>query len=784
MTFNNSINETLQIKALVDLYNTTNGGSWTNNSGWDIFISNATYSPEKSLTFEQICSKPPSGINCTNTTITSNSSPITVISHVIMSQNGLTGTIDSTFCNLLAFNIIQLKLNHNKLYGTLPHCFLSILSNKYLTSTTHSVVQLSYNNLNGTLSCNYNTSTVADANMSQNKALTMSHNQFTGTIPDCLTSDAFVAVDLSFNQLEGEIPSNWYASYMVLHQNCLNGTIPSNLIAVNQSTNTSYKDAMVIGLHYNDFTGTVYLGSMIEDILQLLTTNGSFFISLNNNKIDYLNLDMNEINISSKYSNTTYGSILLNDNSITNSNIGDILDTLFAVNNVTYQHLTFSNNPDLTGYLQNWKTPAPQELEIFTLHSCDIGGRLPSKNGFLTNTQYVTMYNNHLSCDIPTNFLNYQNDSDIDSSNYTSYILLGNLFGIKHLSKTDLLTHEPFTTASTLYIDNHAFNETFREIATVSFLLFAACIFVVTLAIKCKFKQRCCDLKKLILRFWYAGDNNAFEKHLKHNYNKYNNNGMGISYDFSRTATWGEVKSVKATMVIENLSDNDTVDLNYRKFEERTNYTIANSKFYDKLRAMFSSWFLLFVCVGLCLLYYLSNNYYACGHIISQPAITYYAFDAADDEGNGKIVAVTSQTCVALLVGIFYGVIILYLQMFINMTTKIDDDNTSDIVVASNYKKKLKNQQSEHFIPLLSIDEQSQHIRNDDIGAGGIRESANVDLEVKLEDGDEKNDDKDETDLNSFGKYNLLQIGFDWIRLLAIYIIANLLSVANIIFDT
>lgn len=215
----------LQINSLIDLYQSTNGDNWTSNDNWDILFKNST-----KLSLSDICNQSLHGIKC----ITYNSSKIEKIG---LANNGLYGTIPSSLCNLITPFSVMMEFHGNNLYGSFPSCILDSLTN--ITNAAYSATSYfgwNDNQLNGTLSCNNyiitNDSRAQYQEQSTFKLINLNDNQFTGTIPQCLTGPAYFSVALDNNQFTGSVPSRWYSHYFRLSGNKLSGSIPIDLLAV------------------------------------------------------------------------------------------------------------------------------------------------------------------------------------------------------------------------------------------------------------------------------------------------------------------------------------------------------------------------------------------------------------------------------------------------------------------------------------------------------------------------------------------------------------------------
>jgi parallel beta-helix repeat protein len=336
--------------ALIDLYNSTNGDSWTNNSGWKT-------PPVDTDGFAM------PGTECTWFGITCDGSD-----HVIKIElvNNLVGTIPLTLVNLT--NLQYLQLNSNQLSGGIPTELGALTNLQYLylgiNQLTGSIptelgalTNLQYLQLNGNqLSGGIPTELGALTNL---QYLYLSGNQLTGGIPTELGALTNLQhLYLSSNQLTGSIPTELgnLSNLQRLHleNNQLTGAIPSELGAL---TNLQY-----LYLGYNQLTGA------IPSELGALTN------------LQYLYLGYNQLT-------------------------GSIPTELGSLSNLTHLRL-YSNQltgsiPPEIGNLAN--------LQRLYLDNNQLTGAIPSELGALTNLQYLRLKSNWLEGPIPTELTNLIN---------------------------------------------------------------------------------------------------------------------------------------------------------------------------------------------------------------------------------------------------------------------------------------------------------------------------------------------------------------------------------------
>jgi hypothetical protein len=199
----------LQRNALLDLYASTGGAYWFNNSGW----SSSTW----------MCSW--FGIVCCNTEFSnlaqvhiksrkcSDTSTQAVIA-VFLPANNLTGTVPPSLSSLRSLRGLFLTLN--SLRGSIPTSLFTLQQLHFM--------MLSENQLTGSIAPEIST-------MKALENLYLNKNVLTGSIPDTLSVLTLLTyVDISSNRLTSSIPDSiWSISSLQvlnLDRNRLTGTLP------------------------------------------------------------------------------------------------------------------------------------------------------------------------------------------------------------------------------------------------------------------------------------------------------------------------------------------------------------------------------------------------------------------------------------------------------------------------------------------------------------------------------------------------------------------------------
>src|SRR6266496_1194293 len=260
--------------ALVDLYNSTDGAHWVNNTNWltsnpvstwygIISVSNGRVI-YINLETNNLAGQLPSSIgnlqklgtlrlpvNQLSGSIPSSIGNLVNLKRLNLYSNQLSGSIPSSIGNLA--NLQVLVLNGNQLNGAIPSSLGNLvnlqmldLGSNHLSDTIPSslgnlqnltVLWLAYNQLRGSIPPSL-------GNLASLQNLAVHLNQLTGSIPSSLGKLANLRyLSLSFNQLSGSIPSslgNLVNLFTLdLYNNRLSGSIPSSLGNLNPSLSLS-----------------------------------------------------------------------------------------------------------------------------------------------------------------------------------------------------------------------------------------------------------------------------------------------------------------------------------------------------------------------------------------------------------------------------------------------------------------------------------------------------------------------------------------------------------------
>lgn len=220
--------------ALIQLYNSTLGIGWTNNTNWATGYINTWY-----------------GVTVTGNRVTAISLP----------NNNLIGYLPSALANLTA--LITLDINTNILTGSVPSELSSIVSLQNLVLHNNELSGLipkelgllpSLINLNVAFNKFTGTIPLELASIGTLQILDLFGNQVTGTIPTILaTLSNLTYLSLGGNLLTGNIPTELgnitTLTFLSLAQNQLTGSIPTSL--------GNITNLQSLYLNSNQFTGSI-----------------------------------------------------------------------------------------------------------------------------------------------------------------------------------------------------------------------------------------------------------------------------------------------------------------------------------------------------------------------------------------------------------------------------------------------------------------------------------------------------------------------------------------------
>lgn len=346
-------------QALIDLYNSTDGANWTNNTNW--------------LTDAPVCDW----------------FGVTVVDGKVVglsfSNNGLDGTLPDSFGNLIHLKSIVIVIN--RIRGPLPDVFGNLVNVETFT--------LERNAISGDIPPSI-------GGMAALKVLNLGSNGFTGNIPSALGNlPNLTNLSLFANQLSGTIPASLgnlsNLERLILFRNRLEGVIPATIGNLSNLT--------VIDLNYNVLTGSIpaelgdlqNLEALNFSVNRLTGTIPSSFGQLLNLESLYLNQNQLDGQIPSELGQmSSLKNMYLHTNKLT----GNIPSSFGGLSSLEVLFLAAN---ELTGSI-------PSELGQLTglvdlrLHRNQLSGNIPAELGQMTGLQIMYLNTNTLSGSIPSTF--------------------------------------------------------------------------------------------------------------------------------------------------------------------------------------------------------------------------------------------------------------------------------------------------------------------------------------------------------------------------------------------
>ncbi|XP_014498882.1 LRR receptor-like serine/threonine-protein kinase GSO2 [Vigna radiata var. radiata] len=349
------------------------------------------------------------------------------VAYLYMSQNNLCGAIPNNI-SLKLFNRPSIFLNSNNFEGKIPQFLLQA-----------SDLRLSDNKFSDLFSfiCDQRTDVMA--------TLDLSNNQLKGQLPDCWKSvHQLLFLDLSNNKLSGKIPVSMGSlvelEVLVLRNNNLTGELASTL--------KNCSNLIMLDVAGNLFFGPIpsWIGENMQQliILNMRANNfsGHFPIELCYLKhIQFLDLSRNMLS-------KGIPSCLKNLTAMTKKNINtsDTLNRIYSMN-ITYvemygfyakKNYTLSISLMWKGVEQGFKNPELQ-LKSIDISSNNLTGEIPKEIGYLIGLVSLNLSKNNLIGEIPCEIGSLRSLESIDlSRNHFSGKIPSSLSEIDGLGKLDL----------------------------------------------------------------------------------------------------------------------------------------------------------------------------------------------------------------------------------------------------------------------------------------------------------------------------------------------------------
>ena len=380
----------LERDALVELYNSTDGVNWKDNTGWAGEI----------------------GTECDWFGVTCSSG---VVTRLILNNNSLTGTIPSELGNLT--NLTWLQLSRNSLSGGIPSELGNLTKLTWLTLdlnyslagsiprevgnlTNLKLLNLSDNSLSGSIPSEL-------GNLTKLTSIVLQNNSLSGSIPIELGSlTNLTSLYASNNSLSGTIPSELGSlsnlELVYLQNNSLSGSIPTELGGLVKARNLHLSNNSLSGSIPSELGG---LTSLEELYLYGNSLSGSIPSELGNlTNLIFLQLDDNSLsgNIPSELGGlANLIGLYLKNNSLS----GSIPSELGSLTSIEDLELDFNS---LSGSIPS-ELGGLTSLVVLGLENNSLSGSIPSELGNLTNLTWLTLNNNSLSGSIPAELGNLSN---------------------------------------------------------------------------------------------------------------------------------------------------------------------------------------------------------------------------------------------------------------------------------------------------------------------------------------------------------------------------------------
>ncbi len=415
--------------ALKALYDVTDGGNWTYNTGWDTTLTGSQITAQVIDGFEGVTVGQGRvvGVNLSSNSLAGSIPPelgnLASLEVLALYSNALTGPIPSELGNLA--NLEWLSLYINALTGPIPSELGNLANLERLL--------LDQNALTGPIP-------VELGNLARLKWLNLADNALTGPIPSELGNLVILeSLYLTDNALTGPIPSELGSisklEWLELDNNALTGPIPVEL--------SNLTKLMFLRLHNNRLTGPIppELGNL--SFLKELSVydnvlTGSIPSTLGNlSDLESLFLHRNGFTgpIPSELGNLSkLDSLELSGNALTGpipSELGDLVRLRWLGLN---DNNLSGNMPSEVGNLTN--------LNVLYLDGNALTGPIPSELGNLENMQWLHLSRNNLSGYVPDELGNLTNLIEL-------YLYDNALTGTLPLTLTQIL---PFPSGPLYYL--------------------------------------------------------------------------------------------------------------------------------------------------------------------------------------------------------------------------------------------------------------------------------------------------------------------------------------------
>ncbi len=335
--------------ALIDLYNSTNGDGWTNQTNWLSMTVSECVWYGVSCTGNHVVQLDLTDANTLIGTIPLSIGNLTNLELLALDNNQLAGSIPAQLGSLA--NLQYLALGNNQLTGSIPDQLGSLTSLREL--------YLGENQLTGSIPASL-------GNLTSLYYLNLQNNQLAGNIPTSLGNlTSLYILNLQNNQLTGSIPPQFgnltYLQRLLLYNNQLTGNIPSglgNLVNLEE-----------LYLYNNQLTGNIppELGNLWNFLYLLILDNnqltGSIPSELGNlTNLQYLSLVSNKLTGAIPASLTKLTGLVDNNSDLR-------WNALYTTDSTLR---TFLNQKQYGGNWESTQTVAPTNLTATVLSSTSV----------------------------------------------------------------------------------------------------------------------------------------------------------------------------------------------------------------------------------------------------------------------------------------------------------------------------------------------------------------------------------------------------------------------------
>ncbi|XP_024641507.2 receptor-like protein EIX2 [Medicago truncatula] len=332
-----------------------------------------------------------------------------------ISDTGLNGGVPEWFWNN-SLNMILMNMSHNNLIGTIPNfpyklsqiSAVILNSNQFEGGVPSFLLQVSILLLSGN-KFSHLFSFLCDKNAPATNLVTLdlSNNQIEGQLPNCWNSvNTLLFLDLRNNKLSGKIPQSMGTlvklKALVLRNNSLTGELSSTL--------KNCRNLMLLDVGENLLSGSIpsWIGENMQQLI-ILSLKGNHFSGNIPIRLCYLRniqlLDLSRNNLSEGIPTCLENFTSLSEKSIntseTESHMYSTSQGYFYDYGVFFNSYTFNIPLFWKGMERGFKHPE-MRLKSIDLSRNNLTGEIPKKIGYLVGLVSLNLSRNNLSGKIPS----------------------------------------------------------------------------------------------------------------------------------------------------------------------------------------------------------------------------------------------------------------------------------------------------------------------------------------------------------------------------------------------